>query len=1016
MSDPARDTKEAGSGVAANGDHVTETNGIGQPAQAENGVSGDNKGANGEGENGTKKEASPSGEPENSKSELENNSSMPLLSSRPKTREIGSPQLNVSSPKTMHSTDGEDTDSESDEDDDEPPTFKYTRLKGLPHNFFTTHPVSTATFSENVFVFGTHTGLIHLAHPDLTVIRTFKAHNASVLSLYTDGHYFSSGSMDGTVVIGSVLDEKDIVKYDFQRPVHAVVLDKNYQKSKTFVYGGMSEDVTLCSRNWLDQRVDTVLDLKNGPIVALDTIDDLIFWMNDKGITFYHVPSRLVISVIANPSDSFRSDLYWPRISFPETDRVLIAWGSYIWSLRISIKTPLNGNSGAGSSIKSRYFPAATLSFRAVQEKKVEVEHVFKVDFLISGIASFKDDYWLLLAYNPPEKDEETGLFLPRNPDIKLLSSIDGSTQYEEEIGLDTAENLGLNDYHLGHYIGDSGTRYYIFSARGGVIAEQVQLNDRLQWYLERSLYYKAWEMSQHVVAPEKRLGFGIKHLEELVLRDEWTAATEWIKKLLSVENGFLPLEDTKSTLATGVSSVLKEEDKEILAKEIASQWSLWSAIFMRSGHVEELASVIPTDPRWNLPKGIYCDILKYYLHKEDSEKIYELLNSWDLDLYDVKEITATMEEILEKRPNDGKLRRQLCLLYERTFEPSKAVAHLEKLQDPNIIPFLASSHILPAFVADIPKFAKFRFPEKKDFETLPISTIQTKLEDITRILVDSRHEISPNRILKLMFENGLDIINYFYLEELLKIDELLVKGYEDNLIKLYSQFNRPKLLPFLTASNNYNISEAIEVCEQNAFVDELVYLLSQVGENRKALTLILQELDDPNRAISFAKSQNDQEIWNVVLEHSFSRPRFIRALIESADEKSLAFYNPITILQNMDPELEVEGLKDSVTLVTRDNDMNLIVNQLIYNIVSKRSEKVSKKLYHDELRGVHVDASNNAIASKFNEFQPIALRMTSVAGEVAVVRLDVDMVYRLYTSLQDKLEHIKKVRAAELA
>lgn len=911
--------------------------------------------------------------------------------------------------QTVHESDENDDEDDDEDDDDEPPTFKYTRLKGLPANFFTSHPVSTATFNEKVFVFGTHTGLIHLALPDMTPLRTFKGHNASVLSLFTDGIYFASGSMDGTIIIGSVADEKEIVKYDFNRPIHAVVLDKNYLKSKIFVYGGMSEAVTLCSRNWLDQRVDTILDRDKGPIVGIYTIDDHLFWMNDSGITFYHITSRQVVSVIAKPSESFRSDLYWPRVSFPETDRVLIAWGNYIWSLRVSIKGPINGSSGTGTSIKSRYFPpAASLSFRATQDKKVEVEHVFKVDYLISGIASFKDDYWIVLAYNQPEKNEETGAFESAHPDIKLLSSEDGTPQYEEEIALDSGANLGLNDYHLGYYIGSTSTQYYIFSARAGVIAEQVQLPDRLLWYLDRGLYYKAWEMSQHIVLPVKRLGYGVKHLDYLVLIDDWEGATLWMKSLFNVGNNHLPTGDAKSTLAT--SLVLKEDEMDLLVKEVSSQWSMWSSIFLKSGHVEELTLVIPADPRWNIPKSIYSDILKYWLGKRPLEKVYELLDSWEIELYDFQEVTSTIEESLEREPGDDRLRRQLCKLYERSFQPSKAVSHLAKLRDPDIIPFLKSNHILVTFMGDIPKFAKIRFLDDKDIERLPIAVIQEKLADITKILVDSRHEISPKSILKLMFDNSLDILAYFYLEELLEIDDLLVKGFEDDIVRLYSQYNRPKLLPFLTANHNYQISKAIEICEQNAFVDELVYLLSQVGENKKALTLILEELEDPKRAIAFAKGQNNQEIWNLVLEHSFSRPTFIKALIECADEKSNAFYNPITILQKMDSDLKIEGLKDSVTVVTRDNDMTVILNQVIFDIVTKRSERMSRKVYSDQLRGVEINVKASGLTVKFDTFQTIALRRGE-GGGIIVEKLDEDITDKLYTTLKHKLEHVQRLR-----
>lgn len=907
------------------------------------------------------------------------------------------------------------TNSDSDsEDEDEPPTFKYTRLKGLPAGFFTAHPLSTATFHESVFVFGTHTGLIHLARPDMTPIRTFKGHNASVLALHTDGTHFVSGSMDGTVVIGAVFDDKDIVRHDFKRPVHAVVLDRQYAKSRAFLYGGMAEEVVLCTRNWLDQRVDTVLERSHGPIVALAAVDDLVVWMNDSGITCYHMVTRQVVSVIAKPAE-FRSDLHWPRIAFPETDRLLVAWGNYIWSLRVSARTT-GGAAGAGASIKSRYF-AGSLSFRASNEKKVEIEHVFKVDFVTSGIASFHDDQWIALAYNPQAA-----------PDVRLLRALDGSTTYEEEIGLssDTSGeqasarnslvasnhlngdyNLGLNDYHLGHYIG-TPPRYFVLSARAGVVAEQVQLSDRLQWFLDRKLYHQAWTMSQHVVSAERRLGFGVAHLESLVRVGDWESATRWISTLLA-DTELIAVGDAKSTLATGASSALADE-KELLAKESAAQWAYWCRVFLSAGRVAELTAVIPTDPQWNLPKAVYLELIKHWL-VEDQKRAFELLSSWDVELYDAKDVAGAMEELLERTSDNEELRRHLVTLYERTYEPAKAVPHLQTLRDSNIIPFLAANHILPAFVPQLPTFARLRFSNESDIERLPISTIQERLSDVTQILVDSRHEIAPATVVRLMCDSHLDILAFFYLEELAAIDELLVKGFENDMVQLYAQYARPKLLPFLSANNNYSIDDAIAVCEANAFVDELVYLLAQVGENKKALTLILHELDDPQRAVNFAKSQNEHDIWNIVLEHSFSRPSYIKTLIESADEKSNAFYNPITILQHMDADLDIAGLKDSVTLVARDNDMALVVNQLLYNIVAKRSEKVSHKFHLDELRGVQVSASDAALEAKFDSFRTVALRRDS-AGLVVVERLGSEPANMLYTTLEHKLDHVKKVRA----
>lgn len=914
--------------------------------------------------------------------------------------------------------DGDDVDSEEfddEEKEEDPPILKYSRLNQLPPNLFKTDPVSTTVFHESVFMFGTHSGYIHICKPDFTSIRTFKAHRASVLSLYTDGVYFASGSMDGTIVIGSVSDSRDIVMFDYKRPIHAVVLDRNYQRSRSFVCGGMGGKVIYSSKNWLDQRVDVSLDEEHGPIISIQAVDDLILWMNDKGITVYHISTRQIISVIEKPSDSFRSDLYWPRVSFPETDRVLIAWGNYIWSLRVSVKGNVSGNTGAGSSVKSRLLPsAASLSFRTTQEKSVSVEHVYKVDYLISGIAAFNGDQWIVLAYNPPLEDSETGKLLPQNPDLKLIRALDGATIHEEEIGFDAIENLGLNDYSLGCHIGQLSTRYFIISARGGVIAQQIQLDDRLQWYIDRELFQKAWKMSKHLVKPQERLNFGIKYLDQLVKEDKWEDAATWMAELLYLDDTEFPIGDTKSTLGTRVSATLQLEEKENFVKEIGMQWNLWCDIFIRGGHEKELTRVIPKDPRWSLQKDHYSKILQYWLSCLDTcNTAYDLLKEWDIEIYNVDTVSSTIELILELHPDNIRLRKLLCDIYENSLEPSKVITHMHILRDPSIIQFLDQNHILPSFISDIPAFIKLRFKSDTDIELLPVPQVRNKLKDVTTILVKKRFEILPETIVKLMSKSHLEIVNYLYLEELAAIDDLLVLKFENTRIELYCQFDRPKLLPFLMNNLHYDISKAIELCETSSLIDELVYLLGKTGENKKALKLIMEELDDPERAIKFAKTQTDPETWDILLEYSFSRPAYIKALIELSDDQSNKFYNPITILQRMNTEVAIEGLKESITRVSLDNDLNVIVNQLVLRIVYKRSEELSKQLYHDMLKGFQFSPESEelkTIADLFETFV-VTLTGTNSSPTISLVSSVVErdgFAYRLSSDLLSKLEHIR--------
>lgn len=920
--------------------------------------------------------------------------------------------------ETTNESAREDSDEEDEDgdEDEEPPLLKYSRLQKLPPTFFEKDPVSASRFHENVFIFGTHSGLLHFCQPDFTPIRTFKAQRASILSLYCDGNYFASGSMDGTIVIGSLTDEKDVVMFDYKRPIHAVVLDKNYLKSRAFVYGGMSGKVIYSYKSWLDLRVETVLDEDAGPIVAIESIDSLLIWMNDMGITVYHISAKQVISKIAKPSDSFRSDLYWPRISFPEIDRVLIAWGNYIWSLKAITKSSSGGGSGAGSSMKSRYLPSArSLSFRSVVEKKIEIEHVFKVDFLISGIASYKDDLWMVLAYNVPEKDEATGKLRPQNPDLRLVSSIDGTTKYEEEIEFSSAENLGLNDYNLGTHIGEKSVRFFIVSARGAVIAQQVQLDDQLQWYLDRGMFYTAWQISQHLVSPNKRLSYGIRHIDDLLKDDKWEEASAKLSEILFVSEDQISHSDARSTLGTKATDSLNTEDTEFFIKEVAEQWVLWCSIFINAGHVEEITQIVPLDPRWNIPKKIYSQILEFWIKRvPESDKLFDLLQNWVIDLYDAPEACRLIEARLEEIPSDTHLRRTLCYLHEKNAEPQKAVKHLIDLRDPNIVQFLTKNHLLSSYLGDLPRFAKFKFNSDDDIEKLPVDVLQTELHDFIDTLVQSRQDIDPKAVLQVMFRSHMDVLNYFYLQELTNVDEHMAKPFENEQIQLFCQYERLKLLNFLTTHDNYDLQTAISLCEENGFSDELVYLLGKLGDSQKAMALILEDLNDPYRAIKFAKQQKEESTWNQLLEYSYSRPEYIKALLEMADDNSNAYYNPMTILQNLNTNVHIEGLQESVINVANDLQMTLLVNQLILQIVDKRTQSISQNYFLSRTRGYEIEGADLKPFMKDRENMIIVLQKSEKGYELlreADVNPAHKATHRSIPTMKAKLEHLRFLR-----
>lgn len=45
------------------------------------------------------------------------------------------------------------------------------------------------------------------------------------------------------------------------------------------------------------------------------------------------------------------------------------------------------------------------------------------------------------------------------------------------------------------------------------------------------------------------------------------------------------------------------------------------------------------------------------------------------------------------------------------------------------------------------------------------------------------------------------------------------------------------------------------------------------MGDNKRALNLIIERLADVNRAIDFAKEQNDDDLWEDLFKYSETRP-----------------------------------------------------------------------------------------------------------------------------------------------
>lgn len=126
--------------------------------------------------------------------------------------------------------------------------------------------------------------------------------------------------------------------------------------------------------------------------------------------------------------------------------------------------------------------------------------------------------------------------------------------------------------------------------------------------------------------------------------------------------------------------------------------------------------------------------------------------------------------------------------------------------------------------------------------------------------------------------------------------------------------------MPFLRASNFYDLERALRITEKNDYVHETVFLLGRMGDNLKALKLIIQRLGDVKLAIDFAEEQRDDDLWEALIAHSETRPDFIRALLEHGGSE----IKPVRLIQRIQEGLEIPGLKPALVKVLQASNLQV--------------------------------------------------------------------------------------------
>ena len=127
-----------------------------------------------------------------------------------------------------------------------------------------------------------------------------------------------------------------------------------------------------------------------------------------------------------------------------------------------------------------------------------------------------------------------------------------------------------------------------------------------------------------------------------------------------------------------------------------------------------------------------------------------------------------------------------------------------------------------------------------------------------------------------------------------------------------------------------------------------MVFLLGRMGNNKKALHLIIERLGDVNRAIDFAKEQHDDDLWEDLLRYSETRPAFIRGLLENVG----AEIDPIRLIRRIKNGLEIPGLKGALIKILHDFTLQVSLLEGCQTIMNGDCADFVQKLHRNQSSG----------------------------------------------------------------
>lgn len=117
----------------------------------------------------------------------------------------------------------------------------------------------------------------------------------------------------------------------------------------------------------------------------------------------------------------------------------------------------------------------------------------------------------------------------------------------------------------------------------------------------------------------------------------------------------------------------------------------------------------------------------------------------------------------------------------------------------------------------------------------------------------------------------------------------------------------------------------------------------------KRALYLIIDRLGDVSQAITFAKEQDDPDLWEDLLNYSMDKPRFIHGLLEEVGTS----IDPITLVRRIPEGLEIEGLREGLKHIMKEHEIQYSISSGVAKVLRSEVATAQARLRSGQRKGV---------------------------------------------------------------